>query len=208
MRTKLSDKPQEWTEQELYLFARELRILSKPMIIAANKCDLEKGKENISRLKSEFSNYLVVACSADSELALKQASRAGMIDYVSGEREFKIKKELNPKQKEALENIKKNVLNEFQEGTGIQTVLNSAVFSLLKCIAVFPEGVHKLADSKGNILPDCYLLPENSSALDFAFSLHTDIGKNFVKALDARTGKALGKDYKLKHRDAIEIATK
>ena len=208
MRTKLSDKPQEWTEQELYLFARELRILSKPMIIAANKCDLEKGKENISRLKSEFSNYLVVACSADSELALKQASRAGMIDYVSGEREFKIKKELNPKQKEALENIKKNVLNEFQEGTGIKTVLNSAVFSLLKCIAVFPAGVHKLADSKGNILPDCYLLPENSSALDFAFSLHTDIGKNFVKALDARTGKALGKDYKLKHRDAIEIATK
>jgi hypothetical protein len=38
--------------------------------------------------------------------------------------------------------------------------------------------------------------------------LHTDIGNNFVKAIDARTGKALGKDHKLKHRDAIEIATK
>ena len=38
------------------------------------------------------------------------------------------------------------------------------------------------ADSKGNILPDCYLLREGSTALDFAYSLHTDIGKNFIKA--------------------------
>jgi (p)ppGpp synthase/HD superfamily hydrolase len=52
------------------------------------------------------------------------------------------------------------------------------------------------------------LLKEGSTALDFAFSLHSDIGKNFIKAIDARSGKALGKDYKLKHRDALEIAVK
>jgi ribosome-binding ATPase YchF (GTP1/OBG family) len=75
-------------------------------------------------------------------------------------------------------------------------------------IAVFPAGVHKLADSKGNILPDCFLIKENSTALDFAFTIHSDIGKNFVKAIDARSGKALGKDHKLKHRDALEIATR
>ena len=29
--------------------------------------------------------------------------------------------------------------------------------------------------------------------------------KNFIKAIDIRTRKAVGKDYKLKHRDVIEI---
>ena len=55
-------------------------------------------------------------------------------------------------------------------------------------------------------MPDCFLLPEGSTALDFAFFLHTDFGKNFIKAIDARSKKALGKDYKLKHRDALHAA--
>ena len=83
-----------------------------------------------------------------------------------------------------------------------------AVFELLKYIAIFPAGAHKLTDSKGNILPDCFLLPPNSTALDFAFFLHTDFGKNFIKAIDARSKKALGKEYMLKNGDALEIVTR
>ena len=74
--------------------------------------------------------------------------------------------------------------------------------------AVFPAGANKLGDGKGNILPDCFLLPKGSTARDFAYFLHTDFGDNFIKAIDARTKKALGKDYLLKHRDAMEIVTK
>ncbi|MEM3141562.1 MAG: TGS domain-containing protein, partial [Candidatus Pacearchaeota archaeon] len=73
--------------------------------------------------------------------------------------------------------------------------------------AVFPASANKLSDSKGNILPDCFLLPPNSTALDFAFFLHTDLGKNFVKAVDVRTKRVLGKNYILKNRDALEIIT-
>jgi hypothetical protein len=202
------DKPDTWSDAELEMFAREIRIMSKPMIIAANKSDIAQGKENCVRLAKEFPAYSVVPCSADSELALRQAAKAGMIDYVPGECDFKLKKELGAKQIEALESIRKNVLMQFPEGTGVQAVLNHAVFDLLKYIAIFPAGAHKLADSKGNILPDCFLLPSGSSALDFAFSLHSDIGKNFVKAIDARTGQARSKDYILKNRDALEIATR
>ena len=202
------EKVTSWKEDELLKFARALRILSKPMIIAANKSDTEKGKENYNRLRAEFPGYNIIPCSADSELALRNAAKAGLIEYIPGETDFKIKKELSSKQKEALESIKKNVLSWSREGTGVQAVLNTAVFNLLKYIAIFPAGVNKLADSKGNILPDCFLLRDGSTALDFAFSLHTDIGKNFVKAIDARTGKAVGKDYKLKHRDALEIAVR
>lgn len=197
-----------WKEEDLLKFARELRIFSKPMIIAANKCDFPESIENIKKIKEKYPSYIIIPCSGDSELALKQAAKVGMIEYIPGERDFKFKKELSAKQKEALESIKKNVLDKFEEGTGIQAVLNHAVFDLLRYIAIFPASPNKLADSKGNILPDCFLLRSGSTALDFAFSLHTDIGKGFIKAIDARNGKMLGKEYILKHRDALEIVTR
>ena len=74
-------------------------------------------------------------------------------------------------------------------------------------VAVFPAG-SKMEDSKGNVLPDCYLMPPGSTALDFAFKIHQDIGKNFVKAISLRTKQAVGKDYKLKHLDGLEIMTR
>ena len=204
----LSEKPSEWSENQLKNFAEGLRKESKPMIIAANKVDLPRGKENYEKLKSDFPNLNIVPCSADSELALREAAKAGLIKYIPGEREFEIVGDVNEKQKNALEKIKKNVLNVFVEGTGVQSILNSAVFGLLNYIAIFPAGANKLGDSKGNILPDCFLLPPGSTALDFAFFLHTDFGKNFIKAINAKTKMVLGKDYLLKHRDALEIITR
>ena len=91
--------------------------------------------------------------------------------------------------------------------TGVQEILNKVVFDMLKMVAIFPAG-DKLVDSKGNVLPDCYLMKNGSTALDFAFRLHSNIGKNFVKAVHVRTKKAVGKDYVLKHRDGLEILTK
>lgn len=202
-----SEKPSQWKEEEVMKFAEDLRKLTKPMIIAANKIDTEKGKENYEKLKQKFPDSMIVPCSADSELALREAAKANLIDYISGEKDFEIKGELNEKQKQALEKIKKNVLEKFEFGTGVQEVLNKAVFELLKYIAIFPAGANKLGDSKGNILPDCFLLPGGSTALDFAFFLHTDFGNNFIKAIDARSKRVLGKDYKLKNRDALEIVT-
>ncbi len=195
-----------WTEEQQKKFASELRRMSKPMIIAANKIDTEKGNENFERLVKEFSDLMIIPCSADSELALREAARAGLIEYIPGEDDFKIVSDISDRQEKALEKIRK-LLKEYG-GTGVQKVLNTAVFDLLHYIAVFPASANKLSDSKGNILPDCFLLPEGSTALDFAFHLHTDFGNNFIKAIDARTKKALGKSYQLKHRDALEIVTR
>jgi len=202
-----ADKSDSWTNEDLFKFSRILRKISKPMLIAANKCDTKEGYENFQKLKKEFPNLMIIPCSADSELALREAAKAGLIDYIPGDNNFEIKKQLNEKQKNALEIIKKNVLDKFSTGTGVQAILNSAVFSLLKYMAIFPAGAHKLADREGNILPDCFLLPENSTALDFAYAVHTDLGKNFIKAIDARTKRILGKEHKLKNRDALEIVT-
>ena len=197
-----------WNSKQLMKFASALRKKSKPVIIAANKIDIEQSKENYEKLKEKFPDMVIIPCSADSELALREASKASLIEYVPGEKYFKVTGELNEKQKLALEKIKKNVLDRFA-GTGVQDVLNYAVFELLKYLAVFPvDSANKLTDSKGKFLPDCFLLPKGSTALDFAYYLHTDFGKNFIKAIDARTKKILGKEYELKHKDILEIVTR
>ncbi|MFC1710893.1 redox-regulated ATPase YchF [Nanoarchaeota archaeon] len=207
LKLNLPEKPSTWNENQLMGFASELRRESKPMIIAANKCDHPDAEANIKKMQDEFSDELIYPCSADSELALREAAKAELIDYIPGEKDFKIKGEVSEKQKQALDKIKKDVMDVY-EGTGVQEILNLSVFDLLKYVAVFPASANKLADSKGNILPDCFLLPGGSTALDFAFYLHTDFGQNFIKAIDARTKKALGKDYVLKNRDGLEIVTK
>lgn len=224
LKLNLPEKPSMWTQEEILKFASMLRKISKPMIIAANKCDREMSHENIEKMKKDFPDLIIIPCSADSELALREAAKAELIDYIPGENHFapkgvprdiseeistkgKIKVELNEKQKEALEKIKKNVLDVYGN-TGVQQILNYAVFDILGYLAIFPGSANKLGDSKGNILPDCFLLPPGSTALDFAFFLHTDFGKNFIKAIDAKTKRALGKNYELKNRDSLEIVTR
>ncbi len=203
----LEEKPLEgWSEEEKMTLAKKIRQLGKPVIIVANKCDLQIGYENFQKLKKTFPEHLVVACSSEAEITLKNAAKNGFIDYIPGDSTFTVKGELTESQKKALD-IVKNVVEKCGS-TGVQKCLNAAVFDFLHYIAVFPAGVGKLEDSKGNVLPDCLLLPSGTTAIDLAFKLHTDIGKGFIKAIDMRTKQAVGKEHPLKHRDVIEIVFK
>ena len=131
-----------------------------------------------------------------------------LISYIPGEKSFKILKEDIPEaQKQGLEFIKTQIIDQYQS-TGIQEILNTAVFEILGYIAIFPGGVSKLEDSKGNVLPDCFLMPGKSTAVDFAYKLHTDFGNNFIKAINVRTKIAIGKDHELKNLDIMEICYK
>jgi len=197
-----------WNDKDTFRLAQELRKLTKPMIIACNKIDIPVAEENFRRLQKEFTGHMLVPCSAESELALREAAKSGLIDYIPGEDSFSYKDEstLNEKQKTALEFIKVNVLGKWHS-TGVQDVLDNAIFKLLKYIAVFPGGVNKLEDQHGNVLPDCFLLLEGSTALDFAYRIHTDLGEKFIRAIDVKTKMTVGKEHVLKHRDVVEIVS-
>ncbi|MFC1686027.1 redox-regulated ATPase YchF [Nanoarchaeota archaeon] len=199
------EKAADWSRDDLLSFAKILRKISKPMAIVANKCDTPAAAKNLKKLKEAFPNLMIVPCSAQAEIYLREMNRDGVIDYVSGEGKFSVKKELDEKQKKILDFIEENVFKIYGN-TGVQQALNDIVFDLMKMIAIFPAG-SKLADSKGNILPDCFLLPPGSTALDFAYHLHTDLGKQFIRAIDARTKRVVGKEHELKNRDGIEIIT-
>lgn len=186
-------------------FAMELRKISKPMIIAANKTDLPKSEENLAKLRKNFPHLTIIPCSAEAEIALRTAAKAGFIDYVPGSSSFSIKKELSDKQKKALDIIRVAILEKYGS-TGVQECLNKAVFDFMKYIAVYPvENENKFSNKKGEILPDVFLMPPNSTALDLAYKIHTDIGKRFLGAIDAKTKKRVSAEYILKNGDIMSI---
>jgi ribosome-binding ATPase YchF (GTP1/OBG family) len=204
----MSKQPTTWTEKDMLGIATELRKITKPMVIACNKVDIEAGARNFERLQKDFSHLMLVPTSAESELALKEASKHGLIDYLPGDAKFTIKEKagLSEKQRQALGFIQTHVLDKFGS-TGVQQVLNKAVFELLGYIAIFPGGTKKLQDQDGRTLPDCFLLPPKSTALDFAYSLHTDLGDHFIRAIDVKSRRTVGKEHELKHGDVVEIIT-
>jgi len=201
-----AEMPTSWSDDQLLHLTRALRQRTKPIIIAGNKMDLPDAKLNYERLKSQFPEYLIVPCSAETELALKEATKKDLIDYTPGEKDFTEKGGLNDAQKDALDYMRQNVLTKYGS-TGVQDVIDTAVFKLLNYIAIFPGGVGKLGDQFGNILPDCFVLPGNITALGFAAKIHTDLAAHFVAAIDVRSKRRIGKDTPLKHRDVVEILT-
>jgi len=98
-----------WTESDIQNFASEIRKKSKPIIVAANKADRKEAPENLKKLKEKFPGLLIVPCSAESELALREAAQTKLIDYIPGDKNFEVKGELNDKQKTALDIIKKEL---------------------------------------------------------------------------------------------------
>ncbi len=202
------EKPASWKEEELKALAVSLRRKTKPIIIACNKMDLPSAEKNFALLQKEFPDYKFIPCASDSEVALRGAAKAGLIKYIPGDSDFQIadEKKINSQQKVALNFIRENVLKKFGS-TGVQQCLDAAVFDFLKYIAIFPGGVGKLSDSQGRVLPDCFLMPPSSTALDFAFKIHTDFGKNFLYAVNVKTKMKISGEQKLKNRDVVEIVS-
>ncbi|EPA04508.1 translation-associated GTPase [Candidatus Nitrosarchaeum limnium BG20] len=199
-----SKNPKEWTDSDIQTFVKELRKNTKPILIAANKADLCKDLEIIKKI----SDTIVIPCSAETELLLRKASKAGLVNYKSGDEGFSVmeNKEILPEQKKALDLVN-TVLSKIQS-TGIQKILNIAVFDLLKFIVVFPvEDETKLTNKNGDVLPDAKLLPADSTAKDLAGLIHADIAKGFLHAIDCKTKQRIGADHKLKNGDVIKIVS-
>lgn len=202
-------KPDSWSEEEVLEFSEKIRAKSKPIIIAANKIDVEGAEENLKKLQKDFPDYRIFGCSAESELALRKAAKTGIIDYVPGEKEFKLVKEGIPeKQAKALEFIRSNVL-EKNEGTGVQEIINKTAFELLDLIAVYPvQDQHKWTSGTGAVLPDAFLVRRGSTAIELAGKIHTDFVDRFIGAIDCRSGQKIGKDHELKDGDVVKIILK
>ncbi len=207
--TKLeSVKPSSWREEELRLFVTELRKVAKPMVIVANKADIPEAEDNIKRLRKEFPNRYIVPTSSIAELILKKAAKSGLIDYLPGDPDFRVVDEsrLTAEQKRVLEIVRKFLQK--WGSTGVQQAINIAVFNVLNMIVVYPVEDHsKYTDTKGNVLPDAYLVRKGTTARELAYMVHTDLGKGFLYAINAKTKQRVGENYELQHNDVIKVVS-
>ncbi len=185
-------------------FATAVRKISKPIIIAANKIDKEGAEGIYKRVKEDSEN--IFPCSADSELALREADKVNLIKYKLGKGDFEIISDgLNEKQKQALGFIKSNVLNRFGS-TGVQKILNAMVFEKLDYITVYPVAdINHASDKKGNVLPDVFLVKRGTTLKELAAKVHTDMADKFIGGMDYNTKRKIGADYEIKDGDIIEI---
>ena len=137
---------------------------------------------------------------------MRKATKAGLVNYISGNNGFKIKDDvqISTQQQKALDLVK-SVFSKINS-TGLQEILNSIVFDVLKLIVVYPvEDDTKLCNKDGQVLPDARLLPINSTAKDLAGTVHADLAKGFLHAIDVKTKQRIGADHQLNNGDVIKI---
>ena len=201
LRKSAISKPiMKWDIDDALILARTIQQVSKPIVIAANKADVasEQNKKNLERASA-------ILTSSDFELALKNASKANLIEYSPGSSKFSSDSS----------NLKNNQINalklisDFLEengSTGVQECLEKAVLDKLDLIAIYPvEDETHFTDGQQRILPDAFLLPRGSTALDLAYKVHTDIGDSFIRAIDCNSKRVIGRDHELSDGDIIKI---
>ncbi|MDI6721063.1 MAG: YchF-related putative GTPase [Candidatus Aenigmarchaeota archaeon] len=190
-----------WDEEDILEFISSARKKAKPVLIAGNKHDKRNAGENIRTLQKTRE---AVPVSAEIELALREAAKEGLIEYMPGDSSFRIVKDANEKQKLALEFMKKYL--EKNGNTGVQECLRKIIFDILGMIVVFPvEDENRWTNKKGEMLPDAFLMKKGSTALDLAYRVHEDIGKRFISAISAKTKRNVSSDYPLQAGDVISI---
>jgi ribosome-binding ATPase YchF (GTP1/OBG family) len=74
---------------------------------------------------------------------------------------------------------------------------------------VYPvEDEHRLTDHDGNVLPDAFLVKKGTTARELAYRVHTDLGENFIRAINVRTQRTVGHDYILEDGDILTIVSR
>jgi ribosome-binding ATPase YchF (GTP1/OBG family) len=183
--------------------ARKLVEMRMPVVVACNKIDIAGARDGFERVKNEAGKP-AFACSAAVELALRRAEQSGVVEYRPGDADFAVKGEPSEKQLDALETVRK-VLRE-NGGSGVQQIIDYVVYRHLDCIVVYPvEDEHKYSNNKGDVLPDAFLVPKGTTALQLAAMVHTDLAHKFIGAVDCRRHTRVGAGHALGSGDIIKI---
>ena len=202
--------PWSWKEGTVKELACDLRERLFPVYVAANKADQAELSKWINLKKRiEENGGLIEATSAETELGLRRAAKAGAINYRPGDLDFTISEdvELSEAQKKGLAALSNRI--EEMGGTGLISLLSSVLFDRLDRIVAYPvQDESKWVDGDGRVLPDALLIPQGSTAKDLAYAVHTDLGDGFIRATDGRNGRVIGADHELANDDVVKIHAK
>ncbi|NAZ31266.1 MAG: redox-regulated ATPase YchF [Acidilobus sp.] len=203
---KMSDSElPKLSEEDLFRLVQTLRVMTKPMVIVANKVDIPSSEKNVERLRASFPGTPVVPTSALAEVLLKRLAKQGVVSYLPGDPDFRVRERpQDAKLLKAIEMIR-DLMNRLK-GTGVVQSINVALFDVLKLIAVYPvEDFNKFTDRQGRVLPDVLLVPKGTTARELAYRIHTELGDTFLYAINAKTKQRVGASYVLQDNDVIKV---
>jgi len=202
----------EWSEDIIRVLSEHLRRSIFPLCVAANKADIaEAGAWDALGKEVEASGGILIATSADSELALRRAAGAGLINYSMGDNGFTItekgESDLSDAQRSGLDDLAARL----QElgGTGVVPLLSKIVHQRLGYIISYPvQDETHWTDGDGRVLPDALLIEAGCTAKGLAYAVHTDLGDGFIRAVDARSARIIGSEHELEDNSVVKIVAK
>ena len=203
--------PWSWGNDELMTMAAAIRSLLFPISVAGNKADKNKNSDlELSSIVKSQGGKLILT-SAEAELALRRASKSGLIELNPDTSDFSItnmgEKSLSRAQRDALANISQTLAG--LPGGGLLGLLSSVVFDRLNRSVAYPvQDDSHWTDGEGNILPDAVLVSEGTTAKELAYTVHSDLGDGFIRATDAKSGRVIGAEYQIQNGDVISIHAK
>lgn len=200
--------PLRWSKEDLEKLARAVLLTARPRLVVANKAD-RCSKEAAASLQGALPNLKVQPASAEMELLLRRAAKAGLLRYRPGDGKFDLAEgaKLSPAQEKALSEARRCL--ETWGSTGVVQALEGIVFGEMHRIVVFPvEDENRWTDKQGRLLPDALLVPQGTTARELAYRVHSDLGDNFIRAVDGRTHRALGADHVVAAGDVLRIVAR
>ena len=203
----VDDDANTW-DDKLQTLVTTIRQKSKPIVIVANKIDQPTAAVNYQKMKDELESKVFPA-SALAEVFLRNEEEVKNISYSPGDSKFEILNEekLGENKVNLLSKINTDLLSNYGS-SGVQEILSYVVFELMDMIVAFPvEDISKFSDKDGNVLPDAYLIPKGTTAIEFAAKVHTDFAKNFIHGQLAPSGRRIGADYEIQNNDIIKIVS-
>jgi small GTP-binding protein len=204
LQNSLSSSKIDWEDEGIDRFSITLLKMAKPILIVANKMDVEGSEAGALELEAKYGKEKVFRMSSAVELALEKAEKSGIIKW-SGSSDFTIVGNATSDQQKGLNYMKRYIST---HGMASKALINKVAFELLENIVVYPvEDEHKYSDSMGNVLPDAILLHKSANAHDLAAAIHTEIADKMLYALDARKKMRIGKDHQLQDGDIVKIVS-
>ena len=206
-----ADVPWDWGEAEMKSMSSAIRSELFPISVAANKADLAMSGSWAPLAEMIGSDGgVLIATSAEAELALSRASQAGLIERSPGESEFEITQEgeerLSQAQRKALDAISESLV---WDGGGLVGLLSEVVFGTLSRRVAYPvQDETHWVDGDGNTLPDALLVEQGTTAKGLAYAVHSDLGDGFIRAVDARSSRVIGAEHEVQDGDVISIYAK
>ncbi|MCS5582112.1 MAG: YchF-related putative GTPase [Pseudomonadales bacterium] len=202
--------PWEWDDTLKRELARHLRSAIFPIHIAANKAEIAPGRTWLKLAdKISADGGLLTPCFADGELALNKARKAGLLQYSPGDADFSIAEDaqLSPPQQTGLDHLRGKLQK--LGGTGVASLISQVLYSAMDHIVAYPvQDESSWADGEGKVLPDALVVPNNTTAKELAYAVHTDLADGFIKAVDCRSKRVIGADHELSDGDVVKIHAK